>query len=68
MKQLESTQHASSRSVQERMRAWMNSELAVSVVSAYCWVTVAISERMFGNESYQYRYSVWIEAWLMQGL
>ena len=46
----------------------MNSELAVSIVSAYCWVTVAISERMFGNESYRYRYNVWIEAWLMQGL
>ena len=43
-------------------------ELAVSIISAYCGETMAISERMFENESYRYRYSVWIEAWLMQGL
>ena len=38
--------------MQTRTRACMIFELAVSVVSAYCGETVAISERMFGNESY----------------
>ena len=48
------------------MRACMNfftkAKLAVLSVNAYCWETVAISEYMVGNESYRYRYSVWIEA------
>ena len=40
----------------------------INCQTAYCRETVAISKRKFGNESYQYRYSVWIEEWLMQGL
>ena len=54
--------------MQARMRACMIFKLAVSIVSAYCGQTMAISERMFGKESYRYKYSVWIEVWLMQGL
>ena len=51
----------SSQSVQACMNASMDAELAVSSVSADCWETKGISEHMAGHESFQYRYSVWIE-------
>ena len=53
---------ASLRSVQSCMNASMDAELAVLNVSAYCWKKVAIRKHMVGHESYQYRYSIWIEA------
>ena len=43
------------------MNYLMNAELAASSVSAYCWETMAISKHMVWNDSYRYRYTVWIE-------
>ena len=44
------------------MNALMDAELAVLSFSTDSWKTEAINERMVGKETYQYRYSVWIEA------
>ena len=43
------------------MNASMDAELAVLSVCTDCWETKGTSKRMAGHESYQYRYSVWIE-------
>ena len=44
------------------MNALMDAELAVLSFSTDSWKTKAINERIVGKETYQYRYSVWIEA------
>ena len=67
-KQLESVLHCEFTKRAGTYKGCMDSELVVSTVSACCWETVAISKCMFGSESYRYRYSVWIDTWLMQGL
>ena len=43
------------------MNASMDAELVVLSVSTDSWETEAINKGMVGKESYQYRYSVWIE-------
>ena len=43
------------------MNASMDAELATSSVSVDCWEIKGISDCMAGQETYQYRFSIWIE-------
>ena len=43
------------------MNVSMDAKLEVSSVSTDCWETKGISEHMAEHESYQYKYSIWIE-------